>query len=210
MSIVVDQDQTEHVLKGPDGVLAALRPGSTIIVIEHARTGLRPSVGRGTGDHTHRVDRLPGERGPDGAEKGTLALIAGGGPEVIERCRPPLEIMGTINYCGPTGMGMVAKLANNSVALLTVPLIQEARAMAASYGVDMETLMSVMSNGTANSFIVQSRKWAEEYGEKGALVALKDLRLYQQAAAVKSVPTLMLDTHLAKERVQTAVNTKSS
>lgn len=210
MSIVVDQDQTEHVLRGPDGVLAALRPGSTIIVM----STLAPAYVQALAAElaTARIELIdcPVSGGPMGAEKGTLALIAGGDPEVIERCRAPLETMGTINNCGPTGMGMVAKLANNSVALLTVPLIQEARAMAASYGVDMDALMSVMRNGTANSFIVQSWKWVEEYGEKGAPVALKDLRLCQQAAAAKNVPTLMLDTHLAKQCVQAAANTKSS
>jgi hypothetical protein len=36
-----------------------------------------------------------------------------------------------------------------------------------------------MRNGTANSFIVQAWKWVEEYGEKGAPVALKDFRLCQ-------------------------------
>ncbi len=34
---------------------------------------------------------------------------------------------------------------------------------------------------------------------KGRPVALKDLRLYQQAALSKGVPTLMLDTQLSEE-----------
>ena len=96
-------------------------------------------------------------------------------------------------------MGMVAKLANNGVALLTIPLVQEARAMAAAYGMNMDTLMEVMRAGTANSFVVQAWKWLEEYGEKGRPVALKDLRLYQQAALSRGVETLMLDTQLARD-----------
>ena len=42
-----------------------------------------------------------------GAEKGTLALIAGGDLAAIERSRPALETMGTIYNCGPVGMGIV-------------------------------------------------------------------------------------------------------
>lgn len=40
-----------------------------------------------------------------------------------------------IIYVDP--MGMVAKLANNAVGLLTIPLVREARAMAAAYGMDV-------------------------------------------------------------------------
>ena len=95
-------------------------------------------------------------------------------------------------------MGMVAKLANNGVALLTIPLVLEARTMAAAYGMNMDTLMAVMRAGTADSFVVQAWKWLEDYAEKGAPVALKDLRLYQQAASAKGVQTLLLDTQLVK------------
>jgi hypothetical protein len=62
----------------------------------------------------------------------------------------------------------------------------------------MDTLMAVMRAGTANSFIVQAWKWVEEYGEKGTPVAMKDLRLFQQAAAARGVRTAMLDDQLAR------------
>lgn len=199
MSIVVDQDQTENVLRGASGALASMRPGGTIVLM----STLAPAYCQALAEELHdrRIDLLdcPVSGGPMGAEKGTLALIAGGDAETIERCRPALEAMGTVYHCGSVGMGMVAKLANNAVGLLTIPLVLEARAMAAAYGVDMDTLMAVMRAGTANSFIVQAWKWVEEYGDKGRPVALKDLRLYQQAALSKGVPTLMLDTQLSKE-----------
>jgi 3-hydroxyisobutyrate dehydrogenase-like beta-hydroxyacid dehydrogenase len=209
ISIVVDQDQTEQVLRGQEGALASLRAGSTFIIM----STLAPDYCQALAAElaTRRIDLIdcPVSGGPVGAEKGTLALIAGGDPAVIESARAPLETMGTIYHCGPVGMGMVAKLANNAVGLLTIPLIREARAMAASYGVDMDTLMTVMRNGTANSFIVQAWSWVDEYARKSAPVALKDLRLCQQAAAAKGVATLLLDAHLAQEGSRIAANTKS-
>jgi hypothetical protein len=40
----------------------------------------------------------------------------------------------------------------------------------------------------------------ETYGEKGAPVALKDLRLFQEAAGARGAATPMLDSQLAQEK----------
>jgi 3-hydroxyisobutyrate dehydrogenase-like beta-hydroxyacid dehydrogenase len=199
ISVVVDEQQTENVLRGPNGALMSMRPGSTLILM----STLAPAYCQALAEElkVKGIDLLdcPISGGPMGAQKGTLALIAGGNAKVVERCRPVLETMGTIYHCGAVGMGMVAKLANNAVGLMTIPLVKEARAMAAAYGMDMDLLMQVMQAGTANSFIVQAWKWIEAYGDKGTPVALKDLRLFQQAASAMGVRTAMLDDQLARE-----------
>jgi 3-hydroxyisobutyrate dehydrogenase-like beta-hydroxyacid dehydrogenase len=200
MSIVVDQEQTEHVLRGPDGALAGLRPGSTIVIMSTLAPEYCQALAAELREKEIDVVDCPVSGGPMGAEKGSLALIAGGNSATIERCRPALETMGTIYPCGGVGMGMVAKLANNAVGLLTIPLVREARRMAAAYGMDMEALMAAMRAGTANSFIVQAWGWIEAYGEKGEPVALKDLRLFQEAAVAGSVVTPMLDHQLKQEK----------
>lgn len=198
ISIVVDQEQTERLLRGPDGALAALRQGGAIILM----STLSPAYCQALAAEVKGIDIIdcPVSGGPMGAAKGSLALIAGGASSAIERCRPVLETMGTVFACGAVGMGMVAKLANNAVGLMTVPLVREARAMAAAYGMDLDTLMAVMRAGTANSFIVQSWSWVEAYQEKGMPVALKDLRLFQEAAGLRGAPTPMLDRQLARDK----------
>lgn len=200
MSIVVDQEQTERVLRGPEGALAALRPGSTVVLMSTLAPAYCQALAVELSERRIDVVDCPVSGGPMGAEKGSLALVAGGDAATIERCRAALETMGTIYPCGAVGMGMVAKLANNAVGLLTIPLVREARTMAAAYGMDMDALMAVMRAGTANSFIVQAWSWVEAYGEKGAPVALKDLRLFQEAAAARGVAAPMLDSQLAREK----------
>jgi 2-hydroxy-3-oxopropionate reductase len=197
ISIVVDQAQTEQVLRGKDGALAALRPGSTIILMSTLAPDYCQAMAAELQERQIDLIDCPVSGGPMGAEKATLALIAGGDPAAIERCRPALETMGKVYACGPVGMGMVAKLANNAVSLLTVPLVREARAMAAAHGMDMDLLMTVMRAGTANSFIVQAWSWVEAYGEKGAPVAMKDLRLCKETASGLAVATPMLDLVLS-------------
>lgn len=199
MSIVVDQEQTENVLRGAHGALDTMRPGSVLILMSTLAPAYCQTLANELRSRAIDFIDCPVSGGPMGAQKATLALIAGGDIAVIDRCRSAMEAMGTIHHCGPVGMGMVAKLANNAVGLLTIPLVREARAMAAAYGMDMDTLMAVMRAGTANSFIVQAWKWVEEYGEKGTPVALKDLRLFHEAALAKGIQTLMLDTQLSRE-----------
>ena len=198
MSIVIDQEQTESALRGPTGVIEGMRPGAVLILM----STLAPAYCQALEDElrSRQIDLLdcPVSGAPMGAQKGTLALITGGEKAVLERCRAALETMGTIYHCGPVGMGMVAKLANNAVSLMTIPLVREARAMAAAYGMDMDALMTVMRAGSANSFVVQAWKWVEASGDK-APVAIKDLRLFQQAASEKGVPSAMLDALLARD-----------
>ena len=198
MSIVVDQEQTESVLRGATGAIKGMRPGAVVILM----STLAPTYCQALADElrSQEIDLLdcPVSGAPMGAANGTLALITGGDKTVLERCRPALETMGTIYHCGPVGMGMVAKLANNAVSLMTIPLVREARAMAAGYGMDMDTLMAVMRAGSANSFVVQAWKWVEASGDK-VPVAIKDLRLFQQAASAKGVRSVMLDAQLARD-----------
>ena len=133
MSCVVDQEQTERVLRGPDGAIATLRPGSAVVLM----STLAPRYCQDLAAELRvkNIDLIDGpvSGGPMGAEKATLALIAGGDTAAIERCRAPLETMGKVFLCGDVGMGMVAKLANNAVRLMTIPLVREARAMAAAW-----------------------------------------------------------------------------
>jgi 2-hydroxy-3-oxopropionate reductase len=199
MSVVVDEMQTEDVLRGPNGALMSMRSGSVLILMSTLSPAYCQALAGELRARGIELLDCPISGGPMGAQKGTLALIAGGNATVVARCRPALEAMGTIYHCGAVGMGMVAKLANNAVGLMTIPLVREARAMAAAYGMDMDLLMEVMRAGTANSFIVQAWKWVEAYGEKGAPGALKDLRLFQEAASAMGVRTAMLDDQLARE-----------
>jgi 3-hydroxyisobutyrate dehydrogenase len=155
ITIVLDKSQTDQVLHGPNGALSRLRDGATIIVMSTLDPELAETVqSRGIG-----VVECPVSGARPRAENGTLVLIAGGDPAVIERCRPALEPMGTIHFCGGLGAAMAIKLANNTLAIGTLTILLEVRAVARAYGADMEALMAVCRNGTANSFVVQAWDW---------------------------------------------------
>ena len=106
MTIVVDQAQTEQVLRGPTGALSTLRPGSVIIIMSTIDPDYCKSLAQELAPRDIEVIDCPVSGGPHGAVAATLALMTGGAADVIERCRAPLEAMGTIFPCGEVGMGM--------------------------------------------------------------------------------------------------------
>jgi 3-hydroxyisobutyrate dehydrogenase-like beta-hydroxyacid dehydrogenase len=192
MTIVIDQAQTEQVLRGPTGALATLRPGSVILIMSTLEPDYCKSLAQELALRDIEVIDCPVSGVPNGAVAGTLALMAGGTADVIERCRAPLEAMGSIFPCGEVGMGMVAKLANNGLLVGTIALVMEVRAMASAHGMDTAHLMEIIKNSTGNSFVVQ--KWDFIHANFQHLMSLsaKDAGLFLQAAADKGTPSELL------------------
>jgi 3-hydroxyisobutyrate dehydrogenase len=151
ITCVLDEAQTDAVLRGPNGALATLKPGAVVIVT----STLSPAYCQALAIEAARggIDVLdcPVSGARPRAEQGTLALICGGEPGVIERCRAVMEAMGDIHHCGPVGMGQVAKLVNQGMLYSILKLIQEGRAMARAYGMEADTLMGVLGQSMGNT-----------------------------------------------------------
>ncbi len=207
ITIVLDKSQTDQVLHGPNGSLSRLRDGATIIVMSTLDPGYCRILAETVQSRGIDVLECPVSGARPRAENGTLALIAGGDAAVIERCRPVLEPMGTIHVCGGLGAAMAIKLANNTIAHGTFALLLEARAMARAYGADMDALMAVCRNGTANSFVVQGWDWIAAHRQSLAPFIRKDGGLCRAAAMAKDVPTPVIESVLAKDWTQIGAGT---
>jgi 3-hydroxyisobutyrate dehydrogenase-like beta-hydroxyacid dehydrogenase len=76
---------------------------------------------------------------------GTLTLMVGGPAEVIARCRPLLDGMGTdFFHCGPLGAGQTMKLLNNLLAQALGAASTEALVAGVKAGLTLDTMMSVL------------------------------------------------------------------
>ena len=183
ISMVVDEAQTDTVLRGEQGALAGLAPGAVIIIM----STISPVYCQALAEEARVLD-CPVSGGRPRAEKGELALICGGAQETVERCRSVLETMGTIFYCGAVGMGQVAKLANQGLALSQFRLVQEMRAMASAYGMDLDMLMDVVRNSSGASFMADNWAFFEPNWQHLAPMAKKDVDLCIAAAEARDVP----------------------
>jgi 3-hydroxyisobutyrate dehydrogenase len=156
MTMVRDVQQSHEVILSEQGVLANMQQGKILIIMSTIDPDFCKRVAIQAANQGVYVLDAPVSGFPFRAEQGTLAIMVGGDAEALERCRPILEVMGNLFTCGDIGMGMVTKLANNAIAVGTIALVMEARALARSYGMPVSHLMEIFKDASANSFIVQN------------------------------------------------------
>jgi 3-hydroxyisobutyrate dehydrogenase-like beta-hydroxyacid dehydrogenase len=145
----------DDVLLGPGGVLAAMRAGSTLIVmssipVEAARHQSAAAVECG-------VDYLdaPVSGGETGAAAGTLAIMAGGDEGVFERSRGLFEAMGRPVRVGPAGSGQLAKLVNQMMVASNIAAVAEALLFAERGGADPGKVREALLGGFADSTVLR-------------------------------------------------------
>lgn len=132
---VVDSHLIE--VMAPDGIVV-LHSTVTVATVGEARHRCQR---RGR----HLVD-VAVSGGPAGARDGTLVLIAGGEPELLERLQPLFDTYcSEVILCGPAGSGAATKAARNLIALGAMALAADALALAERAGVDRECLTRVVA-----------------------------------------------------------------
>ena len=147
--------EVEQVAAGDRGLAEGLRRGAVYVDLS---TG-SPSVVRAVAERieaagAHMID-APVSGGPQGAEAGTLSVMAGGDREVFERVRPVLDTIGaSVTYIGPIGAGTAAKLVHNAISMSTRIVLQEGLALAVKAGVDAATMLAVLRNASFGKQLV--------------------------------------------------------
>jgi 2-hydroxy-3-oxopropionate reductase len=161
------------------GVADALAPGALVIDM----SSIPPDTAR---DHAARLAErghstldAPVSGGVPGAEKGALAIMAGGEATDFGRAQPVFAAMGRATHVGPAGAGQLAKLANQTIVGVTITAVAEALLLAASGGADPSAVRQAISGGFADSIILQNHggKMIDRNFMPGARasVQLKDL-----------------------------------
>ena len=156
MLVVWDEAQIDAVLKGADGALASLKPGSKVLLMSTVSPDYCRALAAEVADAGIAVLDCPLSGMPQGSAAGTLSLMIGGAVDDIEACRAPLEELGTIYRCGDTGAGQVVKLGNNAMVIATMGLLLEIRETVRAQGVDFEHFLSVLNNSTGRSFVSEN------------------------------------------------------
>jgi len=180
VTCVSDTPDVEVLLFGADGVAAGVRPGSLVIDC----STISPSATRGfaarlAASGVQLVD-APVSGGSEGAQKGTLTIFVGGEAADVERARPVLAGMGkTITHLGLIGSGQAAKAVNQVILAGAYLGVAEGMVLATKAGLDVGQLVTALSGGAAQSWVLANRSGrmiANEY-PLGFKVALhrKDL-----------------------------------
>ena len=154
ITIVTDSPDVEDVLVGrDDAAIHGLAEGSVVIDMSTISPAVTRELAAQLSARGVAMLDAPVSGGDTGAKAGTLSIMVGGEADVLERCRPVLEAMGsTITHCGPTGAGQTVKLCNQVAIAGALLGVCEALSLADKSGVDQERMLAAISAGAAGSW----------------------------------------------------------
>jgi 3-hydroxyisobutyrate dehydrogenase-like beta-hydroxyacid dehydrogenase len=159
ITMLVDDAMVKEVIFGKDGVIESFGPNSVLVdmstLTPNMGTLLAQEVKRKGGDFLS----APVTKGTQGAREGTLTIMVGGKKEIFERCLPIFEAMGKkIFHVGEKPeMGYVCKLINSCLTTVQTAAPAEAMALAVKAGADPGKIFDVISEGSGNSYMFQTR-----------------------------------------------------
>jgi 3-hydroxyisobutyrate dehydrogenase len=210
MMCVTDQRAAEEVLFGPQGVLGGATAGKLVVDFSSiAPASAREFAARLEERGIGLVD-APVSGGVAGAEQGTLAVMAGGRAEHIERVRPAvMQLAQRFTRMGDAGAGQTTKLCNQVISGSLIAVIAEAICLAEAAGVDAAKLPEALKGGFADSLPLQifgarmaARRFEPSLGS--VAIMLKDLENAAAVAKQKTVPLPMASTAVQLYRMLAA------
>jgi 3-hydroxyisobutyrate dehydrogenase len=154
---LTDADAVEDVVFGAGGLTAA--PGAGKLVVDFS--SIHPDAARSIAKRLEATNGMgwidaPVSGGTNGAEEGTLAVMAGGDAAAIERARPYVLAMARrLTHMGPIGAGQTAKLCNQIIVGCAMAVLAEATRLATNAGIDAGRLPEALAGGFADSIPLQ-------------------------------------------------------
>ena len=154
---VTDAAAVEQVAFGPEG-LAGIQ-GSGKLVVDFS--SIHPDTARDIATRLRSTNGMgwidaPVSGGTNGAEQGTLAVMAGGEASDIERVRPfVLAMARRFTHMGPIGAGQTTKLCNQVIVGCAMAVLAEATRLAVNSGIDAARLPEALAGGFADSIPLQ-------------------------------------------------------
>jgi 3-hydroxyisobutyrate dehydrogenase-like beta-hydroxyacid dehydrogenase len=145
ITMLPDAPDVERVALGADGIVAGIRPDAIYIDMSTIDPATTRKVGAAIAQKGASMIDSPVGKTADAAVAGTLTLMVGGPADVIARCRPLLDCMGTdFFHCGELGAGQTMKLINNLLATAVSEASIEALVTGTKSGLSLDTMMSVL------------------------------------------------------------------
>ncbi len=157
--LVVNADQTDAVLFGPDGAADHLKPGTVVIASPTVPPHYAEALGaRLAGMGLRHLD-APVSGGAARAASGEMTVMASGTPDTFAAVEDVLSAIAAKVYRlgDRSGMGSKVKMINQLLAGVHIAAATEAMALGIRAGIDPEALYEVISNSAGSSWMFQNR-----------------------------------------------------
>lgn len=200
VSVVVNAQQTEEVLFGPDGAAAAMAPGSVFVMCSTVDPNWSIALeARLNALGIHYVD-APISGGAAKAASGQMTVMSAARPEAYAVADPVLDAMAGKVYrlADRAGAGSKVKIINQLLAGVHIAAAAEAMALGLREGVDPEALYDVITHSAGNSWMFENRMahvLAADYTPLSAVdIFVKDLGLVLDTARASKFPLPLAST----------------
>lgn len=142
----------ESLLDGPDGLLAVMQRGSTLVDCTSGDPPTSRRIAARLAEHGIGFLDAPVSGGTIGAEKGTLTVMVGGDGEVLDAVMPAIDpFAGRVVHCGGVGAGDAVKAVNNALLAVHVWSTAEGLAALTKAGVSAEVALDVINSSSGRS-----------------------------------------------------------
>ncbi len=185
---VTGSAQVEEIVRGPNGLMEGLKPGSVVVDCSTADPNSTIALAAAVASKGASYADAPLGRTPKEAWEGTLDTMVGADDAVFARLKPVLDTWaGKVVHIGAVGDGHRMKLLNNFLSMGYGALYAEALTLAQKVGISPQRFDSVIRGGRMDCGFYQTfMRWTLEHdrnAHKFTLAnGLKDLR-YLEAMA---------------------------
>jgi 3-hydroxyisobutyrate dehydrogenase-like beta-hydroxyacid dehydrogenase len=138
-------------------IAQAARPGTTVVDLSTTPVSLARTVAGRLKTAGFDFADAPVARTREAAQRGELSIMVGAEPAVFVRVKPMLAYIGSdVTHCGEVGCGQVVKLINNALVFENTLALAEMMVVGERAGVKPETLLSAVSKGSGDSFVLRN------------------------------------------------------
>jgi len=163
---VGNDDDLKSVTIGEGGAFASMRAGSVFIDNTTASAQVARELSLAAADRKFDFLDAPVSGGQAGAENGVLTVMVGGDESVFERAKPVIDCYARmVGLMGPAGAGQLTKMVNQICITGLVQGLSEGVHFAQKAGLDVESVMGVISKGAAQSWQMENRWQTMDKGD---------------------------------------------
>jgi len=137
---------------GQDCLTDSMERGTILVDMSSSSPTGTQELGRELGEAGVAMVDAPVSGGVSRAETGTLAIMAGGDPEVVECCKAVFQAMGNkFFYTGQIGSGHAMKALNNMLSAVGLIGAAEVLLVGRRFGLDPRVMIEVLNSSTGRN-----------------------------------------------------------
>lgn len=158
LTMLPNSPDVQAVVCGDGGILGQVKEGQIVVDMSSIAPLVSQELAGLLAEKGAEMLDAPVSGGQEKAEKGTLAFMVGGKPEVFEVCEPILDVMGgSVALVGDIGAGQTTKLVNQAIVGVNIAIIAEAMSLGKAAGVDPENIFNAIRGGLAGSQCLEDK-----------------------------------------------------